>query len=231
MRKKMNPLVVIVLSLCAITLLVSNLTRYMARKESAPTAANLQQSTDTQPNLDIASTQQMAEDSSSSATTINIDTDGGIEDSLPQHIQAAYPAQQPTPKTEATFDSETALPGEQPTIQPVATRTISVTNETLDKKLAYKFMMISYSPEEFSIIANGVKIDQDEMKPVPVGHNNKLDVTYYARFKNGRESSQTYSFNLAPQTTALNVSFDWHHDPRIVIDDSQATYLGKEVVK
>ena len=232
MSKKTSPLIVIVVALAAIYLLVIHLRHYMAGKPASTTTSLLRQgfplaqAADKQQESVIAPMPQNIHHGATSTAT-EIDAHATVEGTqLQQSAQLAEST--PSPHMQPT-GSQAASTQTTGNLAPANTRAITITNETTRKGLGYKFV-VTYYPTEFSVTVNGVAIGTDETKSIPIS-DNKLKVIYYAQFKNGRESSRSYHFTVAPQAHELSLAFAWNNDPRISIDESRATFHTQEVIK
>jgi|SRR5581483_9174307 len=102
------------------------------------------------------------------------------------------------------------------------TRKCTVCNTIDDKDLDYKVMIKKYRPTEFKLTVHDKPVNQGEKHSTEI-NDGKLEVSYYAKFQNGRESSKKYTFKLNPKTTKLDINFNWKKDPRIMIDGNDAT--------
>jgi hypothetical protein len=109
-----------------------------------------------------------------------------------------------------------------------ATRTIKIENMISEKDKKYKYLMIHYSPVEFTLMANNNPINENADITIT---DNMLDLAYYARFQNGRETSKKYIYRLKPEVNTIAVSFDWHNDPRVKIDTDGAQFISESVIK
>jgi len=114
-------------------------------------------------------------------------------------------------------------------------REVLVANGVTKKMTGYRFFGTHY-PVEFYITANEQEIYRKESdeetspkQPKKVTlKDNKLEVVYYARFKNDRESSMKFTFEVKPEAKNLDIAFHWKKKPRIRIDESAAT-LAEEI--
>lgn len=88
----------------------------------------------------------------------------------------------------------------------------------------------SYQPKEFYCTVNGIKVLPENTIETPLT-DNKLDITYYSCFENGRESSKKYTYSLKTDTNKVTVQFDWKRKVRIfLLDDEAALFESFEEI-
>ncbi|HZW60782.1 MAG TPA: hypothetical protein VFF04_01010 [Candidatus Babeliales bacterium] len=149
-----------------------------------------------------------------------------------------YPQTMPTaPAIEKPMKpSQVAQPEatqEKPTAQPQGkTHTVTIANDIAEKSLNYKHAFINYHPTMFDLTVNGKKIEPGTEQAVPVGDDNMLTIMYYCEFKDGkRKSCKRYFYKLKPNVKSAGITFDWHADPRIMMDKNKAEFISFEPIE
>lgn len=112
------------------------------------------------------------------------------------------------PKLATRMDVEAAQLTPAPSQQ-----TITIKNSMTDPLPAYAHWSGTYKPEIFTLSVNGKEIKLGES--VTVTTNKPLEVTYYSKFQNGRETHKMVT--LDPQTDQKEccITFDWHDKYRV----------------
>jgi hypothetical protein len=108
------------------------------------------------------------------------------------------------------------------TIKKTALQSVVIGNEITKDMTGYSYFFINYHPTLFMITVNGSSIQEGDKIPLDV-KDGRLEITYYCEFQNGkRKSSKKYQYKLASTTKKVALRFDWHKDPRIMLDVKDA---------
>lgn len=144
-----------------------------------------------------------------------------------RHRLVEQPHDQPQtePETIVTVIEELApiesapTPSPEPSVQENH-KTIMVKNSITDKMLSYKKGFMSYIPE-FKIVVNDIPLAREEQQSIEIP-DKKLKVTYSYDFVNGyRTGTKTVIFSVPEGLSALDITFDWKNDWRVVVDGAE----------
>lgn len=120
----------------------------------------------------------------------------------------AAPAQSPTTNTN--------------TAQSPAKRTITITNAMLDALPAYKHWSGTYKPDIFELKVAGKIIKPGEKTTLTLASNEPIEVEYYSKFENGRQTRKRVALEPAQDQKEFKVQFEWHDKYRIKIPGATA---------
>ncbi|HEV2601418.1 MAG TPA: hypothetical protein VGT41_03905 [Candidatus Babeliales bacterium] len=100
-------------------------------------------------------------------------------------------------------------------------RSVTVVADMPKASLGYKHFFGTYYPTEFYLTVNGKKSGPEETVTIDC-ENNCVDITYYAQFQNGRETSRQYVYAIDPKKEQVTATFGWKVDNRVMLDDERA---------
>ena len=135
-----------------------------------------------------------------------------------EHTKAKTSAELTVPKAEGVKPLERTIPAP----------TVTVTNDITKKMITYTHLFVPYTPTTFTLTVNGKTLEQGDHAAIAVP-DNTIEVVYYADFLNGyRKNSQSFTFALKPGTKKVSITFNWHKDPNVLINN--ATLLAKKSI-
>jgi len=108
------------------------------------------------------------------------------------------------------------------TLVAVKIQPITITNAIEPSMLEYKHWTGKYSPDEFSISVNGVKIESGKTCDIPA-NSKTVEIGYTYSFMNGMKSGgRKISYELNENIAQAHISFNWKDDWRVIVDQGRA---------
>jgi hypothetical protein len=180
--------------------------------------------------IQIASDKANVETQKNHATTAHTCSSTNISTSAPQTCVdtnvAEHASCQKMKKYADTQQEIEQKEAARKALEPKTERTIKITNNINTKKLDYSKLFVTYTPTTFEVTVNGTLIAPQASAPIKVTGDTVV-ITYYCEFKDGaRKSSHEYTYKLGAKITDCTVTFDWHKEPRIALDDPNAELIS-----
>ena len=101
-------------------------------------------------------------------------------------------------------------------------KSIKITNAIDDTMLGYKHWTGTYNPDSFVIYINETEVAQGSEYELASG-TTTMDIRYtYSFMKNMYSGTKTVSYKLNENSTCATITFSWHQDPKIIIDNATA---------
>lgn len=103
---------------------------------------------------------------------------------------------------------------------PEAASTVTVKNNITKKMITYTYMFVPYTPTLFTLTVNGKEMQLGE-KAAITAPNGRLEIVYYAEFKNGyRKTSKKFVFHVKSNKKPVSLTFNWHKDQTVLADNA-----------
>lgn len=100
-------------------------------------------------------------------------------------------------------------------------RSIMVHNNIKPEMLEYSLLKMKYTPDSFSLKANGTLIKPGTSLPIPT-EGNTLIIRYdYSFAKGWRTGAKEIVFELEKDTSECDVQFSWNNQWRIIAGGAQ----------